>query len=122
LQILDVAAGMLYLHNNGIVHGDLKGVRLFLHRFLRIILVANSQNNILVTKEGRACLADFGLSSVMDSQGPTTSSLSSTSQEGGTPRFQAPELIDPHFQYPRSYASDVYAFAFVSYEVDTSST
>ncbi|KAJ3530502.1 hypothetical protein NMY22_g8546 [Coprinellus aureogranulatus] len=44
LLISDIACGMSYLHQEGIVHGDLKGA------------------NILVSASGRACLADFGLS------------------------------------------------------------
>jgi len=77
----------------------------------------DAQSNILVTESKRACLADFGFSSVIDSQGLKTASLSSAAQEGGTVRFQAPELIDPQFEGSRSQASDIYAFALVCYEV-----
>ncbi|KAJ7796785.1 kinase-like domain-containing protein [Mycena leptocephala] len=44
--ILDVALGLQYLHKEKIVHGDLKGL------------------NILVTPSGKACIADFGVSSI----------------------------------------------------------
>lgn len=98
-QISDVAAGMLYLHKNGVIHGDLKGA------------------NILVTDAKRACLADFGLSIVTDAHGLKNPDLSSDAAEGGTARFQAPELNDPANECPRSAASDVYAFALLCYEV-----
>ncbi|KAJ6455891.1 kinase-like domain-containing protein [Mycena sanguinolenta] len=45
--VLDVALGLEYLHGRNLVHGDLKGL------------------NVLVTRSGRAVLADFGLSSVV---------------------------------------------------------
>ncbi|RDB27522.1 Serine/threonine-protein kinase STY8 [Hypsizygus marmoreus] len=101
LLVSDVASGMLYLHQNGVIHGDFKG------------------SNILVTDSKRACLADFGLSVVTDVHGLKTPSLSSANPEGGTVRFQAPELIDPEFEHPRSMASDVYAFSLVCYEIFT---
>ncbi|KAH0584924.1 hypothetical protein H2248_008197 [Termitomyces sp. 'cryptogamus'] len=41
LLCLDTAAGVEYLHNNDIVHGDLKGL------------------NVLIDGSGRACLGDF---------------------------------------------------------------
>ncbi|KAJ7687792.1 kinase-like domain-containing protein [Mycena olivaceomarginata] len=46
--ITDVAMGLEYLHRNNVVHGDLKTA------------------NILVTPSGRACIADFGLASIVD--------------------------------------------------------
>lgn len=81
------------------------------------LMLVVAQGNILVTASHRACLADFGLSSVVDSQGLKTPSLSSGGPEGGTVRFQAPELIDPDIVGLRSQASDIYAFALVCYEV-----
>ncbi|KAG6825181.1 hypothetical protein H0H92_004440 [Tricholoma furcatifolium] len=41
----------LFLHERSIVHGDIKGI------------------NILVNSSGRACIADFGLSSILPSRG-----------------------------------------------------
>lgn len=111
-----MAAGMSYLHNHCVTHGDLKGVSILLTPS-NSILTTNTQSNILVTESKRACLADFGFSSVMDSQGLKTASLSSALPGGGTGRFQAPELIDPQFEGSRSQASDIYAFGLVCYEV-----
>ncbi|KAG6916044.1 hypothetical protein DXG01_008668 [Tephrocybe rancida] len=72
----DVANGLAYLHDNKIIHGDLKGP------------------NILVDDTSRARLADFGISSISDSQiiAWTTRSSDST-KAGGSIRWQAPELF-----------------------------
>ncbi|KAJ6594696.1 kinase-like domain-containing protein [Mycena capillaripes] len=93
--VLDIALGLDHLHSFKLVHGDLKAI------------------NVLVTRSGRAVLADFGLSSVTDSK---ILSSTSTSKGGGTMRWQAPEL----FRGSRnSFASDVYAFSCVCYEIFT---
>ncbi|KAJ7087051.1 kinase-like domain-containing protein [Mycena crocata] len=96
--ILDVAMGLEYLHENHVVHGDLKGM------------------NVLVTPTGRACIADFGLSSIAD-----TMSLrfthSTHSVGAGTARYQAPEILLG--ESSNHFGSDVYAFACVCYEVLT---
>ncbi|KAJ7731353.1 kinase-like domain-containing protein, partial [Mycena metata] len=94
--VIDVAIGLEHLHGLKLVHGDLKAI------------------NVLVTRSGRAVLADFGLSSVVvDSEIPA---LSSTTRSGGTTRWQAPELLRGS---RNSAASDVYAFACVCYEIFT---
>ncbi|KAJ7113402.1 kinase-like domain-containing protein, partial [Mycena epipterygia] len=95
--ILDVALGLEYLHENHVVHGDLKAL------------------NILVTPSHRACIADFGLSSITDAM-TVRFTHSTVSVRGGTARYQAPEL----FRGEKTHlGSDVYAFACVSYEILT---
>ncbi|KAF7339002.1 hypothetical protein MVEN_01976400 [Mycena venus] len=95
--VLDVAIGLAHLHSQNFVHGDLKAM------------------NVLVTRSGRAVIADFGQSSVVMNSGITA--LSSTVQQsGGTLRWQAPELLKGS---PNSVESDVYAFAGVCYEIFT---
>ncbi|KAJ7983208.1 kinase-like domain-containing protein [Mycena polygramma] len=97
-QVIDVALGLEHLHSLKLVHGDLKAI------------------NVLVTRSGRAVLADFGVSSIMmDSQIPALSSTVS-SRAGGTMRWQAPEVLRGG---RNSAASDVYAFACVCYEIFT---
>ncbi|KAJ7653817.1 kinase-like domain-containing protein [Mycena olivaceomarginata] len=98
LQILDVALGLEHLHANGIVHGDLKG------------------DNIFVTPSHRACIADFGLASIVTS----LSSLQFTSKptQGGTVRYQAPEV---HKGGHQDQCSDIYSFACLAYEMLTGS-
>ncbi|KAG6877741.1 hypothetical protein C0993_004455 [Termitomyces sp. T159_Od127] len=97
-KISDIASGMKYLHDNGVVHGDLKSL------------------NVLVTESGRACLADFGFSYVTESGGLGGPNLSSDQISGGTPGFEAPELAQSDV-LKRTSASDVFAFAMVCYEV-----
>ncbi|KAJ7729367.1 kinase-like domain-containing protein [Mycena olivaceomarginata] len=100
--LLQVAEGLGYLHSMNIVHGDLRGT------------------NILVSDELNACLADFGLTSVIAAS--STSDTSSTNHAGST-RWLAPELMQPRAfgcdRCVRTPASDVYAFACVCLELHT---
>ncbi|KAJ7279584.1 kinase-like domain-containing protein [Mycena rebaudengoi] len=96
--IMDVALGLEYLHTNNVVHGDLKAP------------------NVLVTSSGRACIADFGLSSIIDVLSVQFTN-SSQSVRGGTVRYQAPELLSGDSS--NHFASDVYAFACLCYEIFT---
>lgn len=63
-----VLHGLLYLHEQGVIHRDIKGA------------------NILTTKEGLVKLADFGVAS-------RTTGLSESSVVG-TPYWMAPEVIE----------------------------
>ncbi|KXN82766.1 Serine/threonine-protein kinase HT1 [Leucoagaricus sp. SymC.cos] len=102
LLVRDVASGLGYMHDQMIVHGDLKGV------------------NVLVTLCGRACLADFGLASVNDTDAVRFSTLESTGHQGATPRYEAPELlVDCEEKLHRTTFSDMYAFGGVCYEILT---
>ncbi|KAJ7779202.1 hypothetical protein B0H16DRAFT_808645 [Mycena metata] len=96
--ILDVALGLEYLHKKKVIHGDLKAI------------------NILVTPSRRACICDFGLSSIVNE---ITLRLvhSTTTAPKGTPRYYAPELLQSNAK--KHFASDTYAFACVCYEILT---
>ena len=81
------------------------------------------QNNILINNETppRACLADFGLSTLApDARGGTI-----TITTGGTPLYMAPELLCPTefgTQGDRpTQPADIYALGMVIYEVLTGS-
>ncbi|KAJ3293586.1 hypothetical protein HK104_004338, partial [Borealophlyctis nickersoniae] len=63
-QVLD---GLLYLHDQGVIHRDIKGA------------------NILTTKNGQVKLADFGIASKVDS---------SNKAVVGSPYWMAPEVIE----------------------------
>ncbi|KAJ7698232.1 hypothetical protein B0H16DRAFT_1484510 [Mycena metata] len=96
--ILDVALGLEHLHDTGVVHSDLKG------------------DNIFVTPSGRACIADFGLSSIITSVSSIQFTHSSKPTQGGTTRYQALELLRGGHN---DTLSDIYAFAGVAYEILT---
>lgn len=68
LYMSQVLHGLLYLHEQGVIHRDIKGA------------------NILTTKEGLVKLADFGVAS-------RTTGLSKSSVVG-TPYWMAPEVIE----------------------------
>ena len=75
--------------------------------------------NILIDKNGHACLADFGfLTIVLD---PTNASTSSTLVIGGTTRWMSPELLSSDPTDPEvtrlTKQSDAYALGMVIYEV-----
>ncbi|KAG6890510.1 hypothetical protein C0995_007709 [Termitomyces sp. Mi166 len=99
--VYDVAQGLKFLHENKIIHGDLKG------------------KNILVNDHGRACVADFGISSISDKDILNWTSCSSAASKGGSVRWQAPELFEPEGDndIPNSEATDIYAWACVAYEI-----
>ncbi|KAF9453397.1 kinase-like protein [Macrolepiota fuliginosa MF-IS2] len=101
--IYDIVRGLIYLHELKIVHGDLKG------------------SNIMITSAGSACLADFGLSSVVDADILQWTSLDTGTQAGGTVRWMAPEVLgdESGVMTRPTTASDVYALACVMYEVLT---
>ncbi|KAG6918863.1 hypothetical protein DXG01_010926 [Tephrocybe rancida] len=113
----DVAKGLLYLHQNEIIHGDLKGVR-HPRFYVSLSLAKYQQANILIDSHGRARLADFGLSSVSDPKILAWTANSSAASKGGTSRWQAPELFDISDKLVKnSTASDVYAWSLVCFEV-----
>ncbi|THH29078.1 hypothetical protein EUX98_g5114 [Antrodiella citrinella] len=89
--IIDTAQGLKYLHDNYIVHGDLRG------------------DNILITEDRHARLTDFGLTSLADS---TTRTMGTRS--GKAPfAWAAPELSED-LKHP-NFACDVYSFAYIQW-------
>ena len=113
---MGVTKGLIYVHSQGMIHGDLKGVRLGYSK-LRLHLIS-VKANILIDNIGNARLADFGLLTIISDP---TNILSSTSYaQGGTARWMAPELIDPEKfgledNHPTK-SSDCYALGMVIYE------
>ena len=92
-----------------------------------------TQANILINQNYRACLADFGLSTIVSTEHHATANASLTSLTsrtslmsftvGGTTRWMSPELLDPErfgsSDERPTKQSDCYAFGMVVYEVRT---
>ncbi|KAF9642573.1 kinase-like protein [Thelephora ganbajun] len=97
----DAARGLIYMHEQGMIHGDLKGT------------------NILIDETGHAHLADFGLLTIISDTTKPPSSTPST--QGGTYRWMSPELSFPEeFGLDKSRptkSSDCWALGMVVYEV-----
>lgn len=87
---LDVANGMAYLHSRNVIHRDLK------------------PSNILLTRDHRAKISDFGMSVANCGQELTA--------ETGTYRYMAPEVIR-HESY--SSNADVYSFGICLWQLIT---
>ncbi|KAK7019396.1 hypothetical protein VNI00_018085 [Paramarasmius palmivorus] len=92
----DITSGLSHLHALKIVHGDLKGF------------------NVLITRSHRACLADFGLSHIADSQ--VFKVTSTVTHSAGTARWSAPEI---HTGASSSTQSDIYSVGCLFYEIVT---
>ncbi|CCO36899.1 Serine/threonine-protein kinase dst1 [Rhizoctonia solani AG-1 IB] len=90
-----ICSGLKYLHDSGVVHGDLRGA------------------NVLISKSGQPRLIDFGLASVT---GSNAFSVSSTL--AGTVRWMAPELQVTERQ-GTTVEGDIFAFGMTALELFT---
>ena len=109
----------MYMHCEGLVHGDLKGVNLPTSIRLFYLWLTFAQANILIDRDGHARLADFGFTTiVLDFTQPLPSS---SSTDGGTTRWMSPERLNPDlfgFKDTRpTKKSDCYALGMVILEV-----
>ncbi|EJU03708.1 kinase-like protein [Dacryopinax primogenitus] len=114
---MGVTYGVAYLHDNGIVHGDLRAVRRSV--IVSILLSCSQQDNILVACDGQPQLANFGLSVVVDDVLPeqTTSTMFA-----GSVRWMPPERIQPSkFGLTevscRTFASDIHSLGMTLWEM-----
>ncbi|RDX70224.1 Serine/threonine-protein kinase STY46, partial [Mucuna pruriens] len=88
---IDVSEGMKYLHQNDIIHRDLKAA------------------NLLIDENRVVKVADFGVARVHIQSGIMTA-------ETGTYRWMAPEVIE---HKPYDHKADVFSFAIVLWELLT---
>ncbi|KAF9229900.1 kinase-like domain-containing protein, partial [Melanogaster broomeanus] len=94
------------VHSRSVVHGDLSG------------------SNVLIDGNGRACIADFGLSTLLTALGGST--FSTSAKMGGTLRWAAPEVLNLNTEdeenlprVPPTTRSDVYSFGRIMLQVLT---
>ncbi|KAK0499826.1 kinase-like domain-containing protein [Armillaria luteobubalina] len=92
-QLFEIAQGIEYLHSQSVVHGDIKG------------------GNILIDEQWHPKLADFGLTVFADA------TRQFTTDQGGTLRWMAPELLRPLGNFKRTFSSDIYAYGCVCVEL-----
>ena len=93
-QICDA---LQYAHDHGVVHRDIK------------------PENLLLTKDGRVKVADFGLAKLV--QDARIASLTHTGHSMGTPLYMAPEQVE----HPGDvdHRADIYSLGVVFYEMLT---
>ncbi|CAA6666739.1 unnamed protein product [Spirodela intermedia] len=88
---IDISKGMNYMHQNNIIHRDLKTA------------------NLLIDEHEVVKVADFGVARVKSQSGVMTA-------ETGTYRWMAPEVIE---HKPYDHKADVFSFAIVLWELLT---
>jgi serine/threonine protein kinase len=92
-----VCDALQYAHEHGIVHRDIK------------------PENLLLDKDGRVKIADFGIAKMIDSA--TEPNVDSASQAVGTPRYAAPEQqSNPQHV---DHRADIYSLGVMLYELLT---
>jgi len=93
--IAEIAEAVHYAHSQGIIHRDIK------------------PSNMILARDGRLMIADFGLARAADGQGITR-----TQAIVGTARYMSPEQADRRHG-PTSQATDVYGLGATLYELLT---
>ena len=117
-----MATGLEYLHSRDIIHGDLKGVSG--HTCSEVWSDLDYiKANILIDSRRLACLADFGLTMIIDES--TVGTTTGGRELRGTTRWMAPEMLLPEeygfsddcqTRLP-STSTDVYALGMTTLEV-----
>lgn len=99
LEIIpQVCDALQYAHDQGVVHRDIK------------------PENILLDKNGRVKIADYGLAKLVKNE-TATPSLTRTNHVMGTPHYMAPEQVEKPLTV--DHRADIYSLGVVIYEMLT---
>ncbi|MCC6752338.1 MAG: serine/threonine protein kinase [Deltaproteobacteria bacterium] len=93
MVIVEVCNALEHAHSLGIIHRDIK------------------PENIMIRKDGRVKLTDFGIAQIVD-----VARLTVTGQLLGSPAYMAPELVEGK---PLDFRSDVYSVGTLLYQLAT---
>lgn len=93
-----ICEALQYAHDNGVVHRDIK------------------PENILLGKDGRVKIADFGLAKLLVATSEQMA-LTGTQQVMGTPHYMAPEQLEKPTEV--DHRADIYSLGVVFYELLT---
>lgn len=96
VYVSQVLEGLIYLHEQGVIHRDIKGA------------------NILTNKDGSVKLADFGVSSKAATAAGLDGGGGNDNEVVGSPYWMAPEVIE---QSGASTASDIWSVGCVVVEL-----
>ena len=92
-----ICEGLQFAHDAGVVHRDVK------------------PENILIDRQGRVKIADFGIAKLMDRKPDVT--LTGRQQSLGTPHYMAPEQVGASEHV--DHRADIYSLGVVFYEMLT---
>jgi serine/threonine protein kinase len=91
-----ICDALQYAHEHGVVHRDIK------------------PENLLLDKEGRVKIADFGIAKMMNAEAPDVGVTESL--QAGTPQYMAPELKECR---RTDHRADIYSLGVLLYELLT---